>query len=260
MGEKEGLLNKFSEEIKLRGYSVQTEKTYLNLVNKFIDSGKSPRDYLLSYTDKSRSSIRSVYFAIKFLYENVLDRKFDEKIPLAQKDAKLPEVLNKDEIQRLFCSTSNLKHRVLLMFLYYTGMRVSEVISIKWEDLDFERKTMHIRLAKGSKDRVVFLHDTLIDFLKNFMIGRTGIIFLSNFGKKYSKRTVQIIVKNTARKAGILKKVTPHTLRHSFATHLLEAGADIRSIQSLLGHNNLQTTQVYTHVANKDIKNLAKLI
>ena len=146
------------------------------------------------------------------------------------------------------------------MFLYYTGMRVSEVISIKWEDLDFERKTMHIRLAKGSKDRVVFLHDTLIDFLKNFMIGRTGIIFLSNFGKKYSKRTVQIIVKNTARKAGISKKVTPHTLRHSFATHLLEAGADIRSIQSLLGHNNLQTTQVYTHVANKDIKNLAKLI
>ena len=125
--------------------------------------------------------------------------------------------------------------------------------------MDFERKLIHIKKAKGDKERVVFFHETLINLLDKNKENE-GFIFFSERGNIYNKRTIQQIVKNSAIKAGIKRKVHPHTLRHSFATHLLEAGADIRYIQKLLGHKNLQTTQIYTHVANKDIKNLASLI
>ncbi len=253
-------LNKLCEEIRLRKYSKQTEKAYLNIIKNFLASGKLPREYLLGYADKSRSAIRSVYFAIKFFYENVLGQKLDERIPLAKKDSKLPVVLNREEIQKLFDSTLNLKHRLILMFLYYTGIRSNEIVSLNWEDIDFVRGVIHLKVTKGAKDRVIFLHDRLAEFIKAFNLKGKGLAFLSNFGKKYNKRTIQMIVGNAAKKAGIHKKVTPHTLRHSFATHLLEAGADIRHIQKLLGHANLQTTQIYTHVANKDINRLANLL
>ena len=127
------------------------------------------------------------------------------------------------------------------------------------EDLDFDRDIIHIKLAKGKKDRIVFLHQKIKEALA-YGKNSSGLIFISERGQRYNKRTIQQIVKNAARKVGIKKRVSPHTLRHSFATHLLEGGADIRYIQQLLGHKNLQTTQIYTHVANKDIKNLAKLL
>lgn len=253
-------LNKLCEELRLRKYSKQTEKTYLNIIKNFLGSGKEPREYLLTYVDKSSSAIRSVYFAIKFFYENVLNQQFDDKIPLAKKDMRLPAVLSKEEVSKMIEATINLRHRLILMFLYYTGVRLHEIVSLKWEDLDFDRETIHLRTTKGSKDRILFLHPSLKRFIAMFSLKKEGIIFLSSSGKKYNKRTIQVMVKNAAIRAGIKKKATPHTLRHSFATHLLEAGADIRYIQQLLGHSNLQTTQIYTHVANKDIKNLAKLL
>lgn len=260
MKENQPYLTKLIEELRLRKYSRQTEKTYLNLIKNFLSSGKTPREYLLKYVDKSRSAIRSVYFALKFFYEHVLNEKFDEKIPLAKNSFKLPVVLNKEEINNIFDATLNIKHRLILMFLYYTGIRLDELVNLKWEDIDFKRDTIHLKVTKGSKDRVLFLHEKLKNFIISFNLKKEGLIFISNLGKKYNKRTIQVIVKNTAKKAGIKKKVTPHTLRHSFATHLLEGGADIRHIQKLLGHSNLQTTQIYTHVANKDIKKLANLI
>ncbi len=253
-------INKLSEELKLRKYSRMTEKSYLSIIRNFIKSELGPREFLLEYSDKSRSYIRSAYFALKFFHEKVLNQKFDEKIPLAKNKGKLPIVLNKDEVNKMFESTINLKHRLVLMFLYYSGIRVNEIVNLKWEDIDFKRGTIHIKTAKGEKERVVFFHEKLKSFIEYFNLKKEGFVFLSNFGKKYDKRTVQTIVKNASRKAGISKKVAPHILRHSFATHLLEAGADIRHIQKLLGHTNLQTTQVYTHVANKDIKKLANLI
>jgi len=203
--------------------------------------------------------MRSVYFALKFFYENVLGRKFDEKIPLANTDGKLPVVLSKEEINKLLESTLNLRHRLVLMFLYYTGIRLDEIVNLKWGDIDFDRETIHLKITKGSKDRIVFLHKNLKQVL-GMICKKEGLVFMSNLGKKYDKRTIQMIVKNAAAKAGIKKRVSPHTLRHSFATHLLEAGADIRHIQKLLGHSSLQTTQIYTHVATRDIKNLSKLI
>ena len=253
-------LTKLSEELRLRKYSSQTEKAYLSMIRNFFRSGLAPREFLLKYSDKSRSYLRSAYFALKFFHENVLRQEFDEKIPLAKNKGKLPIVLNKDEITKMFESTMNLKHKMVLMFLYYSGIRANELASLKWEDIDFQRGTIHLKTAKGGKERVVFFHEKLKGFIEYFNLKKEEYVFLSNFGKKYNKRTVQNIVKNASRKAGISKNVTPHILRHSFATHLLEAGADIRHIQKLLGHANLQTTQIYTHVANKDIKKLANLL
>ncbi len=253
-------LTKLGEELKLRKYSSQTEKAYQQVIKNFLDSGKTPRDFLLSYVDKSPSTIRSVYFALKFFYEKVLKQPFEEGLPLAKKSGKLPAVLNREEIKSLFEVTFNLKHRLVLMFLYYTGIRLKELTNLKWEDLDFERGTIHLKITKGNKDRVIFFHEKLQGFIGSFNLKKEGLVFQSNLGKKYNPRSIQMIVRQAARKAGIKKKVTPHTLRHSFATHLLEAGADIRLIQTLLGHHNLQTTQIYTHVANRDLQNIAQLL
>ena len=254
------LVGKLIEELKLRKYSYRTGEKYRNIVIKFLKSGKTPREFLLSYSNKSRSTMRGVYFALKFFYENVLNERFNEKMPLAKSKQKLPVVLSRSEIQRLFEVTTNIKHKVVLALLYYAGLRLSEVRNLRWQDIDFEREVIHLKTAKGEKERVIFLHKNLEKLLDMYGIRRSGLILTSERGRKYNERTIQQIVKNAARKAGIRKKVTPHTLRHSFATHLLEAGADIRYIQQLLGHKSLRTTQIYTHVANEDIKNLANLL
>ncbi len=258
--ERYGLIGKLIEEIKLRKYSFQTGKAYLNIVKDFLKSGKTARDFLLSYSNNSNSTMRSVYFALKFFHENVLDEKFDEKIPLAKKGLKLPVVLSKEEIIRMIENTKNIKHKLVLMLLYYAGLRLSEITNLKWSDTDFDRGLIHIKTAKGNRERVVFLHEKLRDMLIANKTDNDGLILISERGSRYNKRTIQLIALHTAKKAGIIKRVTPHTLRHSFATHLLEGGADIRYIQQLLGHKNLQTTQIYTHVANKDIKRLANLL
>lgn len=185
--------------------------------------------------------MRSTYFALRFFYENVLHEKFEEGLPLAKRPLKLPVVLGREEVVKMTETTNNLKHKLVLMFLYYAGLRLDEVRNLKWQDLDFDRGTIHVKTAKGEKERVVFLHPKLIELLNIYGTNKDGFIFLSRRGERYN---------NT----------TPHTLRYSFATHLLESGADIRYIQLLLGHKDLKTTQIYTHIANKDIKKLANLL
>jgi site-specific recombinase XerD len=229
-------------------------------VKRFLKSGKTPREFLLSYSNKSRSTIRSVYFALKFFYENVLNEKFGERLLLARRNLKLPIVLSKEEINKMIRLTNNIKHKLILMFLYYAGLRLDEVRNLKLRDIDFDRDIIHVKTTKREKERIVFLHPKLKEMLEIYGIDGQDLVFRSKRRRKYSKRTIQQIVKNAAKKARIRKRVTPHTLRHSFATHLLEAGADIRYIQQLLGHKSLKTTQIYTHVANKDIKKLANLL
>lgn len=258
--ERYELIGKLIEEIRLRRYSYQTGKSYIFIVKGFLASGKTPREFLLSYTTKSKSTMRSAYFALKFFYENVLNAKFEEKLPLARKSLKLPLVLSKEEVIKMIDSTNNLKHKIVIMFLYYAGLRLDEVRNISWSDIDTNREVIHIKTAKGDRERVVFLHEKLIETLKILGIKEEGSIFLSQRGERYNKRTIQQIIKSASKKAGIKKNVTPHTLRHTFATHLLESGADIRYIQQLLGHKDLRTTQIYTHVANRDIKKLANLL
>jgi len=248
------------KELNLRKHSKKTKDKYIYYVEKFLKSGQTPKQFLQNYSDKSRNTLRSVYFALNFYYQNVLGYSFNEKIPLTKKKTILPTVLNKTEIKEMIENTTNLQHKLVMMFLYYAGLRLNEVRNLKWENIDFSRKTIQLKIAKGENPRTVFLHDKLITELNKFKVHRVGLIFESNRGKKYSGETIQKIVKNSAKKSGIKKRVTPHTLRHSFATHLLEAGCDIRNIQKLLGHKDLKTTQIYTHVANKDIKNLSNLL
>ncbi|HHQ45400.1 MAG TPA: integrase [Candidatus Altiarchaeales archaeon] len=258
--EQYGLIGRLGGEVKLRRYSPQTGKSYVSIVKEFLSSGRTPREFLLSYSNKSKSTMRSAYFALKFFHENVLNTKFNEKLPLARKSLKLPLVLSRGEVNRMIDSANNLKHKLVVMFLYYAGLRLDEVRNISWPDIDFDREIIHLKAAKGDRERVVFLHKRLMDALGVFGVKEAGLVFISQRGGRYNKRTIQQIVKSSSKKAGVKKNVTPHTLRHSFATHLLESGADIRYIQQLLGHKDLKTTQIYTHVANTDIKNLANLL
>lgn len=253
------MLKRFSEEIALQGYSPKTEKTYINIIKDFLNSGKTPRDFLLERSSKSRSTLRLSYFALKFFHEKILQQPFHDQLPLAKKQHSLPVVLNRSEVQEMIKVGKNYKHQLIVKMLYYSGMRLSELRNLRWNDIDYERKLIHIHMGKESKDRVVFLHEQLEEELRKGST-HSDFIFTSERGGKYTERSIQEIIKQAARKAGIKKKVSPHTLRHSFATHLLESGADIRYIQQLLGHKDLKTTQIYTHIANKEIKNLAKLL
>ena len=130
------LLKKLDEEINLRKYSPRTGRSYSLIVGRFLKSGKEPREFLLNYTEKSRSSIRSVYFALQFFYQKVLGQLFPEDTPLAKNSGKKPVVLGKEDINKMFSSTHNLKHRLLLYFLYYSGMRLDELRNLRWEDID----------------------------------------------------------------------------------------------------------------------------
>jgi integrase/recombinase XerD len=261
IAEKEGeKIENLIKELRIRKYSSKTIEKYVYYVREYLASGLTARDFIEKYVEKSRNTIRGVYFAISFFHKNVLCREFSERIPICSKKTILPNVINKSEVHSMIDNTENLQHKLVLMFLYYSGMRLNEVKNIKWENLDFERKTIQLKVAKGENQRTIFLHNKLIEELNKFKAHREGVIFQSNRGKKYSDEAIQLIVKNSAKRAGIIKKVHPHMLRHSFATHLLEGGADIRYIQQLLGHKDLKTTQVYTHVANRDINKLANLI
>jgi integrase/recombinase XerD len=253
-------LDRLVQELKLRKYSDKTAKKYCEIVGKFLESQKKPREFILGQSYKSKSTLRGSYFALKFFYENVLNEKFNERVPLAKSDFKLPVVLSRSDIRSMLDATSNAKHKLVLALLYYGGLRLDESRNLRWEDIDFSRSIIHVKKAKGDRQRIVFLHERLKEFLTGSGIKNHGLVLTSERGKIYDERSIQQIVKNGGRKAGIAKRVTPHTLRHSFATHLLEGGADIRYIQDLLGHKDLKTTQIYTHVANKDIKKLAKLL
>lgn len=255
------LLEKLIIELKLRKYSFKTMKSYVFYVERFLKSGKDVRVFLLEYSNKGNSTLRSVYFALSFFYKHILKINFTFDIPLAKREKKLPVVLSKDEVRKMINLTLNLKHRAIIMFLYYTGLRLNELINLKRNDIDLKRKTIHIKNAKGSKDRIIFLHNELIKILKLMRYKKDfNFLFLTNRKTKYNNRTIELIIKNTAKKAGIKKNIIPHTLRHSFATHLLEKGLDIRNIQHLLGHKDLRTTQIYTHLSNKEIKKYSKFL
>ncbi len=252
-----------SEECKLRGYSQRTIESYVYHVGRFLASQKKPRDYLLLHINKGKANetIRSIGFAIKF-YLEILKKDVPElddilsSIPNAKREEKLPVILSKDEIQKMILSTKNLNHRLIIQIGYAAGLRVSEIINLQWRDIDFARDTIHIKNAKGKKDRMVMLSSKVKEALQALDNEKIGSVFKTNRNGKYTQRTIQKVIENATKKTGIRKKISPHTLRHSFATHLLEQGIDIRYIQTLLGHSKLQTTQIYTHVANNRLKNI----
>jgi len=253
-------LKELENELKLKGYSPKTIKNYLFNVQKYLESQKSPREYILKLIEnkKSNETIRSVGFAIKFHLnlkkeQNPEIESIIQNLPNSKREIKLPKVLSKEDIEKMIFSTKNLNHRILIQIGYAAGLRISEIINLKWSDIDFNRDIIHLKQAKGKKDRIVMLSKKVKENLLNFGTEKKGIVFKSNRGKKYSQRTIQKILENVSKKAGINQKVTPHMLRHSFATHLLENGTDIRYIKDLLGHSNIETTLIYTKVSNKDI-------
>jgi len=267
---KDAALKKLETELKLRGFSSQTSKMYLFYNTKFLEYiKKSPEDvededvkeylaYKMSDHSLSNASIALIKASLKFFYSEMLGKNLSLiKTPKASK--KLPVVLSKKEIKDLLDNTENLKHRLLIELLYSTGLRLSECINLKYSDLDLNENIGWVRMGKGSKDRIFIISELfkndLLEYMENTGSEGKGYIFSVN-GRKMSPRSIQLAIKVSAERAGIEKDVHVHTLRHSFATHLLENGVDIRKIQKLLGHSNLQTTQIYTQVSSEEIKKI----
>ena len=250
-------------EAKLRGYSPKTIKAYTFHIGKFLQSAKLPREYLLGliHQAKSDETVRAVGFAIKFYLR--LAQRADSGIdtilanlPNMKREKKLPVILSKEEILRMVYATKNLNHRLIIQTAYSAGLRASEIIDLHWEDIDFDRDIIHLKRAKGKKDRIVMLSNNVKEGLKTLANEKQGIVFTTNRGQRYTSRTIQKILENAAIKAQIKKHITPHTLRHSFATHLLEQGVDLRYIKDLLGHADITTTLIYTRVSNKNLLNI----
>jgi integrase/recombinase XerD len=271
----QGVLPALKQELVLRAYSSSTIKTYINEVRVFLGTiGGHPavnfttqqlRNYLQYCFEQlklSENTLHSRINALKFYYEQVLKReKFFWEIPRPKKPMQLPKLLNEDELARLFNSIQNKKHKAILFTAYSAGLRVSEVVNLKLSDIDGKRMQIHIRDAKGKKDRYVNLSPVLLDILRQYvkMVSPAPKEYLfesEQTGKAYPTRTVQQIFTNAKNKAGIRKEVGIHSLRHSFATHLLDKGTDIRYIKDLLGHFDIKTTERYLHVSKKQLVNV----
>ena len=249
-------------ELKLRGFSPLTVRNYSFFAEKFlVRINKNPEElneddaklYLGEmFEDKSKNTIMLAAAALKFFYKEVLKKEFTN-VRIPKKDRKLPQILSKEEIKALINNADNEKSRLMISLLYSSGLRVSELINMKASEINFYEGTGWVRKGKGGKDRLFALSKPLCADIQKYLEGREQEYLFSK-EKPLTTRNIQKIIKKTTQRAGIGKKVTPHTLRHSFATHLLEAGTDIRVIQTLLGHSNLNTTQVYTHVSSDQIK------
>jgi len=251
-------------ELKLRGFSEYTVRNYVFFVEKFLEFASHPLDqleeqhvkaYLSSLiSEKSRNTTSLAASSLKFFFQEIL-KKSISGIKLPKKEKRLPIVLSKQEVRSLIDSSQTKKSKLIISLLYSSGLRVSEVVNLKKQDLNLQENMGWVRKGKGSKDRMFTLSKSLSRKLKEYLKNKDQEYV---FSKKnpLSTRNIQKIIKKTSEKAGINKKVTPHTLRHSFATHLLESGTDIRLIQALLGHSNLNTTQIYTHVSQEQLKNI----
>jgi site-specific recombinase XerD len=236
----------------------------LQAIEKYPVQNLQPDDlkrYLLKCIDKGlkENTIHSRLNAVKFYYEQVLKRdKFFWEIPRPKKQTQLPNFFNQDEVAAIINSVQNKKHKVMLMLAYSGGLRVSEVVSIKTYQIDSSRMTIFISQAKGKKDRIVTLSPVLLimlrEYARMYRPAKNGYLFEgSASGTPYSTRSLQEVIQAAKKKAGIMKPGSIHSLRHSFATHLIEKGTDVTMIQKLLGHNDLKTTLRYLHTSNKDL-------
>ena len=263
------------QQLKLKAYSSSTIKTYVNEMSQLLQVlNNIPADelqpahlkrYLVYCFEKlhlKENTLHSRINALKFYYEQVLHReKFFWEIPRPKKQLILPKVLNEEELERLFKALRNLKHKAMLFTIYSGGLRVSELANLKIKDIDSGRMQIFIENAKGKKDRYVNLSHILLDilrsYLKKYRPKPVEFLFESEqTGTAYPSRTIQKIFEDARDAAGINKKVGIHSLRHSFATHLLEKGTDIKYIKDILGHFDIRTTERYLHVSKKDLVNI----
>lgn len=262
-------LERTETELRIRNYSPRTIKIYLHFLREFLawragttdeTSEISVKKYLLALEQKGASAqTRNLCLsALKFFYRHVEKDRAQFHIRTAKRNLSLPVVLSREEISRMLSVTTNTKHRLMLGLAYGAGLRVSEVVALKVQDLDLAEKTIHLKQAKGRKDRISVLPEKIIDDLRSFVAGksRNDLVFPSEYGGALTTRTAQKIFEHALVKARVNKSATFHSLRHSFATHLIENGVDIRYVQVLLGHNNIRTTQRYTQVTNPMLKSV----
>jgi integrase/recombinase XerD len=258
------------EECTLRNYSPKTIKTYLFYNEKFINfcdkkpqevTHKDIRGYLVYLTSKGASSshVNLAHNALNFYYKEIMKRRF-EKIRFQKREQKIKPLLSPEEISKIISKTKNPKHKLAISLSYASGVRVGELVKIKINDLDLERKMLLVRQGKGKKDRYTILSERIVEEIKQYLWTRKSIerksqyLFPSYDPKKHlSIRAIEEIVSRSARKAKILKIATPHRLRHSFATHLKNNGVHNKSIQKMLGHKDIRTTNSYFHHDNNDL-------
>ncbi len=272
MNAKQGFFETIRREMRLRNYSQKTTKSYLSSLRSFTEyiKPRHPRDvtesdireYLLNLIEvkgRPSGSINQVINALRLLYVDLYKKPFVVgTLPRPRRERKVPDVLNEEEVRRLFSVVHNVKHRTILMLTYASGLRVSEVVRLRLEDFDGQRGLIHIRGGKGKRDRYTVLAESsrglLQAYWKQSGLGTNGWLFPgAEVGRHLSERSIQTVIQQAAIRAGIKKHVGMHTLRHSFATHLLDHGTDLRYIQELLGHQSVKTTEIYTHVTTRDI-------
>jgi integrase/recombinase XerD len=263
------LHDQMKRDLELKNYSPKTRSCYLASVKSFaIHFHRSPAElgdqeireylhYLIQEKKTSQSVISQAYSALKFFYETTLKRDWNGlRIPRAKMGKRLPVVLSQQEIQAIFSATWNLKHRALLMTIYSAGLRVSEVVHLKVSDIDSQRMVIRVQQGKGEKDRYTLLAQRTLEVLREYWRAYRPKewLFPGQPAKgSLSVSSVQKVFEKILHEAGVKKHATVHTLRHSFATHLLESGTDLYHIQHLLGHRNLQTTTIYLHLSRKDL-------
>jgi integrase/recombinase XerD len=260
------LRQRMLDDLRIRNYSPNTQKSYICYVRRFAEHFKCPpdrltaehvRSYLLHLVNDGvgEGVLINTVCALRFFYHITLKRDWSmtaRDVPFAKRKKKLPVVLSSDEAQKLLGSLNNLKHRTILATLYDCGLRVSELLALTAGDIDSSRMLIHVKLGKGLKDRYVPLSTRLLELLRQYWreYRPSNHVFEGmRAGQPMTARQISRICEKAAKAAGVDKRVTPHTFRHSFATHLLEAGTDIRILQRLLGHAGLNATAKYLHVA-----------
>ena len=249
----------FIREMKNRNYAQNTIRMYSAYLNQFLVFGRrselEPDERIAVFLEKNQNSPeqrRLAWSAIKLFYKLVLKKECPYKLDKVRGKKRLPDILSREEILLLLQSIKNSKHRLIISMLYGSGLRVSEVCSLKIKDLDLISGKLKITGSKGNKDRYTLLSPAIANELKEIIQNRDGkeYLFVTQTGKKYSIRTVQKIFSNGLKSSGFQKTSTCHTLRHSFATHLVESGVDIKTVKQLLGHKSVKTTMVYIKLAD----------
>jgi len=263
------LIERLQQYMRVCGYSQKSIKAYSVCVRLIYKKFKKPL-YLVSenefrvFLDEllrkrySTYTLNQYHAALRLVVTKIYKRPFRVSFPYAKRHKKLPVVLNRREIKQLIEVIKNPKHRLMIALAYGAGLRVSEITNLKVGDIDMDELVIHLKKGKGKKDRVTILPKKLKNDLQPLLVNKVSrdFVFESERGGKLTTRTAQVVFSKALKKAGIKKSATFHSLRHSFATHLLENGVDIRYVQELLGHANIRTTQIYTKVTNPSLKNI----
>lgn len=257
-----------AKECKRRGYSDKTIKSYIYCINRFLKYTKKSLDKIskkdvrlflenLSEKNMAGNTMNLYHMAIRFLFEDVLDKRIWIDIKYSKIPEKIPVVISKEEIKELFNAIKNPKHKLMIQMMYSAGLRVSELINLKINDLEINKGYGFVRKGKGNKDRMFIIADSLKEDIKKFIgskkLNEFNYLFTSTKGKKYNTSSPRQIIKEASKKIKLNKKISCHTLRHSFATHLIENGYSISEVQALLGHKSPETTFVYVHAASPNM-------